>query len=65
MRTRRFYALYTVCVNPKSQFYSFRKGFVITIVSNLLDYNVKAEILNFKERDVCDPMLYAHIKDGY
>ena len=57
-------------MNPKSQFYSFRKGFkccfhVITIVSNLLDYSVKAEILNFKERDVCDPMLYVHIKDGY
>ena len=57
-------------MNPKSQFCSFRKGFnscfhVITIVSNLLDYSVKAEILNFKERGVCDLMLYVHIKDGY
>ena len=26
---------------------------------------VKAEILNFGGRDVCDSMLYVHIKDGY
>ena len=67
---KEVFCLYTLWVNPKSQFYLFRKGFkysfhVITIVSNLLDYSVKAEILNSKKRSVCDPMLYVQIKEGY